>query len=241
MIFSCVHKTVRAVALGIFILFSWVSFSHGETNFIWDLKGTGLDKGHAYAILQNKETGKQQWVGVGEKIDEARVVRIERGGVALFDLNNRRIDLTLAGLESDSIPPLVSSPADKVETGKDLNAFLSDEFGRLIDSPVRMTENDRKKLVEELKQALNAGKLTPDSTTLVIGGGEEWVTGAKTSTAIQSIGLQKEDRILLLNGISPDSDPKKWENIFDVIKKARLVIVAYLHGNELGSKVFEVR
>ncbi len=240
MIFVSVHKKVGYLAVGILALAVIASTTYGEQAFIWDLKGTGLDKDRAYAVLQNKETGKQQWVGVGEMIGEARVVRIERARVVIVDQNVGRIDLALAGLESDHITPLLSSPKDRVEMGKDLNGFLNDEVYHLLERPVPMTENERKKLVAELMRAFKEGKLAPDSTTLVIGGGEEWIKGAKTATEIKSMGLQKEDLLLQMNGISPDSD-KKWQDIFDVIKRARLVTFSYLHGDELDSKAFEVQ
>lgn len=241
MIFSFVHKLTNCFAVGILALAVIASATYAEQAFNWDLKGTGLDKDHAYAVLQNKETGKQQWVGVGEMIGEARVVRIERARTVIVDQNMGRIDLVLAGLESDHITPLLSSPSDRVEIGKDMNGFLNDEVYRLLEKPVRMTENDRKKLVAEFMRVFNEGKLAPDSTTLVIGGGEEWIRGVKTATEIKSMGLQKDDLILQINGISPDSNEKKWEDIFDVLKGARLITFSYLHGDELDSKAFEVK
>lgn len=233
-------KPIVSVLLpGVFTLILVIP-TRAEITLSWELKGTGLDKNHAYAILQNKQTGKQQWVRVGEIIDEARVVRIERARVVLFD-QSRKIDLLLAGLDSDHIPPLFSPPKDMGEQGKDINTFLSDEINRLMDKPVPMTENDRKKLVAELMKVQGEGKMVPASSTLVIGGGEEWLTGAKTTTDIKSMGLQKGDLIFLINGMSPDPDKRKWENIFDVLKRAKLIIFSYLHGEKLYSKVFEIQ
>ncbi len=237
---SLFKPQISLVLVGLFTLAAVIE-SHAQSTFGWNLKGTGLDKGHAYAVLQNKETGKQQWVGVGQVIDEARVVRIDRARVVIIDQNNRLIDLSLAGLESEHTPPLLSSPKDVVAPGKDLNAFLIEEGKRILAKPLpTMTEADRRKLVEEITRVFDQGKIIPASTTLVIGGGEEWVTGAKTTTNIKSMGLQEKDLIIAVNGISPDSDKKKWENIFEVIKGAKLIIFSYLREEELHYKMFEV-
>ncbi len=219
----------------------WIYPSLGQPTFGWNLHGTVFQNDHAYAILQNKEGGKQQRVGVGEVIDEARVIRIERDRAELLDRNNKGIILSLVGFEGKQITPLISSSKDMAGVGINLNVFLDQELKRLLEKPLpTMTDVDRQKLVGEITQALNQGKVIPASTALVIGGGEEWVTGLKTTVSVNSMGLQEKDLIIAMNGISAGSDSKKWENIFETIKRAKVVTFCYLRGEELTLKVFEV-
>ncbi len=239
-------RTLRVVLVAfstwiLLLLNVWVSPSISQPTFVWNLHGTVFQNGHAYAILQNKEGGKQQRVGVGEVIDEATVIRIERDRVELLDRNNQGIILSLAGFEGKQISPLISSSKDMAGVGINLNVFLDQELRRILEKPLpTMTDADRQKLVGEVSRALDQGKVIPASTALVIGGGEEWVTGLKTTASVNSMGLQEKDLIIAMNGISAGSDKGKWEKTFETIKRAKVVTFCYLRGEELTLKVFEV-
>jgi hypothetical protein len=124
-------------------------------------------------------------------------------------------------------------------TGK-IDALLEEELKRHLDSPAPISKADRQSMFEDLTQAVNQDKIVPDFSKLIIEGAEEPVRGLKTITAIQSMGLQKGDLILHINGISPESK-KRWGDVFGVIESATLITYAYVRDKQLHLQVYEVQ
>lgn len=49
----------------------------------WILRGTFVGGSHSRAVVEEKESGRQKWVGVGDFLGDLRVVSVEREGVKL--------------------------------------------------------------------------------------------------------------------------------------------------------------
>ena len=229
------HSLLTKIILGLtFTVFIHVGLgvcpSNGQTPFNWKLHGTALYDGHAYAILDHEDTGNLKWVGVGERIDQATVVRIERHRVVLFD--PRRGHVILTDVSDSEINQIMG-----------LDALLNEEFNDLLKIPTLITENHHVRLLEEITQFYTQGKLTDAATRLpivYIVPGEEWVTGMRTTVDLPILGLQDQDIIIRINGISPNSSEETWKTISDVIKRAMLITVTFVRGGQVHSNVFEV-
>ncbi|HEX9756738.1 MAG TPA: hypothetical protein VGB26_02930 [Nitrospiria bacterium] len=230
--------TLLLLITGIFFCFPDHSYT-SQSGFEWTLRATGLQQGHAFAIFEHPEITERKWVGVGESINGSQVVRVERFRVILDTPRGRSI-LSLGGNEGQGFPPLVESPRDGYEHGTDLNALLNEKIMGLVNQPILIPEDVRGRLVKSLKESFDAGQMVPGEATLVIGGGEEWVPGIKTKVDFPIIGIEKEDQIILINGMVPDLDGKKWKNVLGVIQDAKLLIFAFIRGEEIFSEVFEV-
>lgn len=204
------------------------------------LHSTGLEAGHAFAVLENLETKEKKWVKVGETVDSSRLLRIERGRVVLLDQSNRS-KTTLSLLENgEEIPPLFSSPKDQAQQGEDLDAFLNNSVTQEVQFPSLISESDHRRIITELQAVTQTGEVTPSSQAIIIGGGEEWVSGMKTTSPLQSMGIEREDLILSINGMSPDPSQRRWNEILNVIKRSKLIIFSYIRDEEVHSKVLQV-
>ncbi len=232
---SLLLKTLSGLACGILVLIGlWVDPSNGQALFVWDLRGTAVQNDHAYAMLENRDSGELTWVGVGESIDQATVVRIERDRVVLFGEDHH---IVLTDQTGDGI--------DR-RRGLGLDGLLSKEFDHLLKIPTLISETHRVRLLEEISRAYEQANLTPAATRLHITDivpGEEWVTGMRTAADLPAFGLQDKDLIIQINGISPRSyeyEETVRKTIFDVIKQAKLITVSYVRGEQVYSNVFEV-
>ncbi len=231
---SLLPKTLSGLACGILVLIGlWVDPSNGQTPFEWDLRGTAVQNDHAYAILENRETGERVWVGVGDTINQATVIRIERDRVVLFGEDHHIVLTDQTGNDIDR------------RGGSGLDGLLSEEFARLLKIPTLISETHRVRLLEEISRVYEQGNLISAATRLHIihiVPGEEWVTGVRTAADLPALGLQDKDLIIQINGITPTSYyyEKGWETIFDVVKRAKLITVSYVRGEQVYSNVFEV-
>jgi type II secretory pathway component PulC len=214
-----------------------------QTAFNWSLLGTVLvDNDHAMAILENKKSGQQKWVSVGTEIDRFKVTRISRNKVMVSD-GSQEIILS-SGTQGGSLPLSIHTPSAvnmaEVNKGQDVDAILNEEFERHYQNPVPLPEADRRIMVKELSKVLTEGKIIPASYVVHIGEGEELVNGMKTVTNIQGMGLQGEDIIIHINGITPDSK-ERWDDIMSILRTAQLITLSFIREGRIYSYFWGVQ
>jgi predicted metalloprotease with PDZ domain len=132
-----------------------------------------------------------------------------------------------------------SSVVAQVEEESRLDSFLQEDFERRRQTPVPLSEADRRIMVNELTRAYEEGKLLPASTTVATDKGEEQVTGMKTTTDITSVGLRKNDLIIMINGITPEAS--MWADLVQIFETASSLTLAYIRGGGVYSQYWQVQ
>ena len=229
-------KILLVVSVVFLSLQGWTFAAQEE--FKWFLKGSGVDQGRSYGIFEHKETRDRVWVGVGETLDGRKVTRVEKFRVVIQTEHGEKV-LTLGANGNDGSPFGESTP-DDFGIGTAMDDFLNEEIMRQAENPIPISEEDRQNIIKSLEEGLKEGKFSAVSTSIYFMGGEEWVTGLRTQADFPVLGLNQEDLIVFINGMSPSVEEKKWKNILDVLKKANLLIFAFVRDGEAFSKVFKV-
>ncbi len=111
---------------------------------------------------------------------------------------------------------------------------------RQVENPILITEDDKIDIIKAFEAVFQAGKVSTVSANLVFMGGEELVSGVRVDVNSPVLGLGGEDLIILINGMSPSDNKKKWESMLEVVRKAKLLIFSYVRDGEAFSKVFQV-
>lgn len=235
------RAALLVVLITSFLLTTGVVADTSLSPWVWVLRSTGTDASGAYATLTYGEKGKPTMVRVGHELEGARVVRIERARVMLRAPTQLHT-LTMNEQEEGVLAtPLLASVLDQADPGQDLNGLLSEKLQQEIARPPRsMSHADRLRLVRELRAVVDERKVRTAWTTMIIGGGEELVEGVRLATPISGINLQPEDLLLMFNSVAPGTNRNRWEELFNMINGATLLVVASVHDLQLQISIYQV-